>query len=60
LTKQDPVTEAQYAAIKSEDDPPTLSEWIEKHDPHIIENSSFQIAISLMNHKRIGEGHKQL
>ena len=53
-SKPDANIEEQYRQMKSDTDPPTIREWLAANDPNFVENSSFQIALSLMDHASIG------
>lgn len=51
LPKTLQVEPEQYAALRSENDPPTLYEWVEQNAPEIISNYGKQILPGIITHK---------
>jgi len=45
----------EYLQAKSDSDPPTLYEWVEKHAPHVIKNIGKAFLPGLIDHEKIGD-----
>jgi len=46
---------ASYEAMKTDDDPPTAYEWLEKNFPHHIDDRGKQMVIAGVEHQGIGD-----